>query len=183
VGKQIVTRTTCPGKDLCEDESVPDVTQPLDPAEERLWRAVMRLLFVLPRALDQDLQDTTGLSSSRYGVLFNLSEAPRRTLRMNELAGLTALSASRITRVVAGLEAEGHVRRAPTADDGRGFQVTLTDDGHRRLREAWPHHLASARARVMSHVAGSGLDLGSLTALVERLVDHSDPKNADPRKT
>src|SRR4051794_7121561 len=105
----------------------------------------MRLLFVLPKALDQDLQEATGLTSSRYGALFNLSEAPGRTLRMNELANLTPLSGSRISRVVDSLEEAGLVRRSPAPGDGRGFQVTLTASGHRRLEEAWPSHLASAR--------------------------------------
>ncbi|GAA2509259.1 MarR family winged helix-turn-helix transcriptional regulator [Winogradskya humida] len=151
---------------------------PLSAGEERLWRAVMRLLFVLPRALDQDLQDRTGLNSSRYGVLFNLSEAPERTLRMNELAGLTALSASRMTRVVDSLEAAGYVRRSPAEQDGRGFLVTLTPDGLQRLQEAWPEHLRSARDRVMSHVSGSAIDVAALTELMEQIVQHSERPSA-----
>ena len=152
-----------------------DAPQALDPAEERLWRAMMRLLFVLPKALDQDLQEGAGLNSSRYGVLFNLSEAPGHTLRMNELAHLVALSASRITRIVDSLEAAGYVSRSQAADDGRGFRVTLTAAGRQRLEAAWPYHLASARDRVMSHVTAADMDVAALTDLMERLVDHSDP--------
>jgi DNA-binding MarR family transcriptional regulator len=96
-----------------------DAPEPLAPDEERLWRAVNRLLFVLPKALDQDLQKLTGLNSSRYGILFNLSEAPDRTLRM-------------------------------------------------------PGHLHSARRRVMSQVAESGIDVASLTRLMERIVKRSE---------
>ena len=134
----------------------------------------MRLLFTLPRALDHDLQHGAGLTSSRYGVLFNLSEAPGRTLRMKELAALTALSASRMTRIIDGFEEDGYVRRSPDADDRRGFQVTLTTAGLTRLKQAWPAHLASARDRVMDQVAASGLDVPALAALVETIVEHSE---------
>ncbi|MET0423171.1 MAG: MarR family transcriptional regulator [Actinoplanes sp.] len=151
-----------------------DAPQPLTPDEERLWRAVNRMLFVLPKALDQDLQKLTGLNSSRYGILFNLSEAADRTLRMHELAGRTALSASRVSRVVEGLEADGYVRRSPAAEDGRGFLATLTPQGLARLQAAWPGHLLSARRRVMSQVAEAGIDVANLTDLVERIVERSE---------
>ena len=151
-----------------------DGVLPLDPAEERLWRAVNRMLFVLPKALDHDLQRGSGLTSSRYGVLFNLSEAPGRTLRMHELAERTAMSASRVSRVVEGLELEGYVRRSPATDDGRGLLATLTAEGLRRLEGAWPAHLASARQRVMASVAATGIDVTHLTELVERIVAASE---------
>ncbi|WP_250032208.1 MarR family winged helix-turn-helix transcriptional regulator [Paractinoplanes maris] len=151
-----------------------DAPQPLTPDEERLWRAVNRMLFTLPKALDQDLQKLTGLNSSRYGILFNLSEAPEQTLRMNELAERTALSASRVSRVVDSLEADGCVRRWPAAEDGRGFRATLTPRGLARLQAAWPGHLLSARRRVMSPVAETGIDVARLTELVERIVDRAE---------
>ena len=150
-----------------------DAPKPLTPEEERLWRAVNLMLFVLPKALDHDLQRFTGLNSSRYGILFNLSEAPDQTLRMNELAERTALSASRVSRVVDSLEASGYVRRRPAAEDGRGFSATLTPPGLDRLRDAWPGHLASARRRVMSQVTETGIDVACLTDLVERIVERS----------
>lgn len=152
---------------------MPDAPQPLSSEEERLWRAVNRMLFVLPKALDQDLQ-RLGLNSSRYGILFNLSEAPEQTLRMNELAERTALSASRVSRIVDSLEADGHVRRSPVAEDGRGFSATLTARGLDRLRAAWPGHLDSARRRVMSQVVETGIDVAALTDLLERIVEQSE---------
>jgi DNA-binding MarR family transcriptional regulator len=148
-----------------------ETVQPLSPQEERLWRAVNRVLFVLPKALDQDLQQFTGLNSSRYGVLFNLSEAPGRTLRMNDLAEATALSASRVSRVVDDLQAQGYVERSPAVGDGRGFLATLTPQGRQRLEDAWPAHLASARRRVMGHVSQTRIDLAGLTELLERIVE------------
>ena len=150
-----------------------DAPQPLTPDEERLWRALNRMLFLLPKAMDQDLQKL-GLNNSRYGILFNLSEAPAQTLRMNEIAERTALSASRISRIVDALEADGYVRRSPSAEDGRGLSATLTPKGLARLQAAWPGHLHSARRRVMSQVAETGIDVAGLTELVERIIARSE---------
>src|SRR5882672_9095441 len=95
--------------------------EPLSPAEEDLWRALMRIVLSLPRQLHGDLIRSTGLTASEYKVIMNLSEAPSRTLRMADLAGAIALSASRTTRVVDGLEARGFVTRCASSADGRSY--------------------------------------------------------------
>ncbi len=125
---------------------------PLDADEELLWRSLLRLTILLPRLLDEDLLAGSGLSLTEYAALMNLSEAPRRQLRMTELATATALSASRITRLVAGLQQQGLVTRERCAADARGTTATLTSQGLARLKAAYPCHLASARHRVLSHL-------------------------------
>jgi hypothetical protein len=41
-------------------------TKPLSPTEEMLWRAVMRIVKVIPRHLDNDLVRGAGLTASEY---------------------------------------------------------------------------------------------------------------------
>lgn len=82
---------------------------PLTAQEERFWRALMRVIIALPRSLDDDLLRSTGLTLTEYVVLMNLSEAENQELRMADLASATALSASRITRVVDALQSRGQV--------------------------------------------------------------------------
>lgn len=143
--------------------------EPLNAQEERLWRALMRVLIVLPRSLDRDLVHATGLSLSEYSVLLNLSEAENGELRMVDLAAAASLSASRITRVVETLQSRGHVVKRRHEKDGRGNVTALTPAGLARLREAYPAHLASVRRRVVDR-----LDKESLASLVRQLEGVAD---------
>lgn len=126
--------------------------EPLNEAEELLWRALMRIVLSLPRRLDADLVRTVGVTANEYLALMCLSEAPRRELRMTDLARATGLSASRMTRLVADLEHRGLVTKRASAEDRRGYEARLTPAGLAKLRKAWPAHLASARQRVFDHV-------------------------------
>lgn len=117
-----------------------------------LWRSLGRLVHVLPRLVDEDLVRASGLSGTEYAVLANLREAPGHGMRMAEVAAATALSASRITRVVDELRSRGLVRKDRHAADARGAVAALTDDGLDRLRATDHHHAASARRRVLDHV-------------------------------
>ncbi|MFD4560188.1 MarR family winged helix-turn-helix transcriptional regulator [Streptomyces sp. NPDC058469] len=125
--------------------------------EERFWRALMRVIVALPRSLDDDLLRATGLTLTEYVVLMSLSEAENQELRMADLAAATALSASRITRVVDALQSRGQVVKRRYEGDARGNVATLTPEGLKRLQAAYPIHLASARKRVMDNLDGRSL--------------------------
>ena len=126
--------------------------EPLSAAEEALWRTTMWLLKLLPRHLETDLVRGAGVSSSEYTTLMTLSEAPNRELRMTDLANTTGLSASRTTRLVDDLAARGLVTKVASSSDGRGHVARLTPRGMAKLKEAWPVHLASVRARFLDHI-------------------------------
>ena len=126
---------------------------PLSPDEEVLWRAMIRIMVALPRALDRDLLRATGLALHEYVVLAKLSEAADREMRMTELADAVALSPSRITRLVDDLKVRGLVTKFRSVTDGRGNVARLTDKGFARLESAYPDHLASVRDRVLDHLA------------------------------
>ncbi len=125
---------------------------PLSATEEEFWRALMRIVLSLPRRLDSDLVRAAGVSANEYTTLMCLSEAPRRELRMADLANAAALSASRMTRLVDDLQSRGLVTKRASADDGRGNVAKLTPAGFAKVRAAWPAHLTSVRSRVFDHV-------------------------------
>ncbi|WP_046729942.1 MarR family winged helix-turn-helix transcriptional regulator [Streptomyces humi] len=127
---------------------------PLTAQEERLWRALMRVIVALPRSLDDDLLRSAGLTLTEYVVLMNLSEADNQELRMTDLASATALSASRITRVVEALQGRGQVAKRRYEGDARGNVAKLTPEGLKRLQDTYPVHLASARKRVIDLLDG-----------------------------
>jgi DNA-binding MarR family transcriptional regulator len=130
---------------------------PLTATEEVLWRALNRIMVALPRALDSDLIHATGLTLNEYASLVFLSEAPNQELRMADLAAATALSASRVTRLVDGLQARDFVTKRPSPEDGRGNTACLTPQGLAKLKSAYPDHLSSARRRVIDHIDAAAL--------------------------
>jgi DNA-binding MarR family transcriptional regulator len=125
---------------------------PLTATEEIFWRALMRIVLSLPRRLDSDLVRSVGITANEYTTLMCLSEAPKRELRMADLASAAALSASRMTRLVDDLQVRELVTKRASSDDGRGNIAKLTPAGLAKLKVAWPVHLASVRQRVLDHV-------------------------------
>lgn len=105
------------------------------------WSSLATLLEWLPAALDAQLQRDAGVTHFEYGVLFALSDAAERTLRMSTLASYSNSSLSRLSRAVARLEAKGWVRRAPDPSDGRYTLATLTDLGAEKVAQAAPGHV------------------------------------------
>jgi DNA-binding MarR family transcriptional regulator len=140
---------------------------PLTPDEERFWRALMRLVIVLPRAMDRDLIRSTGLTANEYLTLMSLSEAPNRELRMSDLAAAGGLSVSRISRLVDDLGARSLVARRPSEVDGRGYVAKLTPQGFAKLRSAWPAHLSNVRRLAFDHVDGT--DVGAAGEVLARI--------------
>ena len=118
----------------------------------------MRALVVVPRVLDEDLDESERLSLHQYAVLMFLSEAADRRMRIGDLACHTSLTISGVTRLVNRLADEGLVERVRCDDDGRGFFAVLTQEGMTRLESAYPAHLASARRHVIDHLAGFDLE-------------------------
>jgi DNA-binding MarR family transcriptional regulator len=147
--------------------------EPLSAAEDVLWRALMRIMVSLPRRLDGDLLRAVGISANEYLTLISLSEAPKRELRMSDLAGATALSASRMTRLVDGLQSRGLVTKRASVEDGRGNVASLTPTGLVKLETAWGAHVSSVRALVFDHVdpATRGDAVRALTEIAARLED------------
>ncbi|MGH3042744.1 MAG: MarR family winged helix-turn-helix transcriptional regulator [Gaiellaceae bacterium] len=83
---------------------------------------------------------------SWYDVLWPLYRAPRRTLRMGELAdSVVTISRSGLTRLVDRIEAARLLRRQASATDRRGTEVVLTKEGAAMLRRMWPVYAAEIR--------------------------------------
>ncbi len=153
--------------------------EPLSPTEEALWRAVMRIVKVIPRHLDSDLIRGAGLTASEYTTIMHLSEAPNRELRMADLASATDLSASRMTRLVDDLQSRGLVTKTASSSDARGNVARLTPRGMAKLKSAWPVHLDSVRRRFLDYIDAAAVE-GVAKALAEVAV-HLEDASAEPR--
>ncbi len=144
--------------------------KPLSPTEEELWRAVMRIIKVIPRHLDTDLIRGAGLTASEYTTIMHLSEGPNRELRMADLASATDLSASRMTRLVDDLQTRGLVTKTASSSDARGNVARLTPRGMAKLKTAWPVHLASVRSRFLDCIDAADID--GVTRVLAEVADH-----------
>ncbi|MFB6893334.1 MarR family winged helix-turn-helix transcriptional regulator [Kitasatospora sp. NPDC056327] len=107
------------------------------------WRDLLARHARTACLLDRELGEKHGLGMSEFEVLEHLVEGcdgTGRGLRVQELSDTVHLSQSALSRLIGRLEKAGLVTRAMCADDRRGIQVALTDEGHRRYTEARTLH-------------------------------------------
>ncbi|WP_212912459.1 MarR family winged helix-turn-helix transcriptional regulator [Streptomyces sp. TS71-3] len=117
----------------------------LDEEQQRVWQSFMNAAMLLDDHLDRQLQRDAGMPHLYYGLLVRLSEAPRRRLRMTELARRVKITRSRLSHAVARLEDHGWVRREDCPSDKRGQLAVLTDEGRAVLESAAPGHVEAVR--------------------------------------
>jgi DNA-binding MarR family transcriptional regulator len=73
-----------------------------------------------------------------YDVLWALERAGDRRLRMRELAELTVISRSNLTRLVDRLESAGLVERERAQEDRRGAFAVISTQGRALRKKMWP---------------------------------------------
>jgi DNA-binding MarR family transcriptional regulator len=149
----------------------------LDEAEMQAWLRLLRVVMLLPGALDRQLRQDAGLTHASYMVLACLSDAPDRSMRMSELARVTATSQSRLSHSVAGLEQRGWVLRRPCPQDRRGQIASLTDAGVQVLVETAPGHAEKVRSLVFDALGPA--EVRQLSTVAERIVSHLEADQAD----
>jgi DNA-binding MarR family transcriptional regulator len=132
--------------------------EPLNVAEEVVWRSFMRIALFLPRRLDGDLVRAVAITASEYTTLMAVAEAVDRELRMTDLANAVTLSASRMSRLIDDLQARGLVTKRASANDGRGSVAGLTPAGWAKVRSARGIHLLSVRDLVFDHIDPAALE-------------------------
>ena len=108
------------------DDNARDVTMVMDSL-----RAVVRALRISTRAIEKEI----GISGAQLFVLQQLAEAPARSV--NELAERTSTHQSSVSTVVSRLVERGLARRAPSAEDGRRMEISISEQG-RKLQQAAP---------------------------------------------
>lgn len=130
------------------------------------WEALFRAQVAVMRRLSAEFP-AGNVSLNDYDVLFTLSRASGRRLRIRDLGENLLLSQPSVSRLIDRLASRGFVEKTPDPDDGRGIIVSLTETGLTAFRRAAVRHMESIVERV-----GSALDdaeLQQLTELCERL--------------
>ena len=120
-------------------------------------RAVVRALRISTRAIEKEI----GISGAQLFVLQQLAEAPARSV--NELAERTSTHQSSVSTVVSRLVERGLARRAPSAEDGRRMEISISDQG-RKLQQAAPRTVQMTMQEVLRR-----MDPAQVRALAEGL--------------
>jgi len=144
-------------------------TRWLTEREQEIWRSFLAASLGLTDQLARQLQRDAGMPHAYYEILVALSEAPERTLRMSELAGVRNSSRSRLSHAVARLEEAGWVRRRDCPTDKRGSFAMLTDKGFQALEAAAPGHVTEVREKLFDQLTPEQVEqLGEISAAVLR---------------
>jgi DNA-binding MarR family transcriptional regulator len=131
------------------------------------WLGLLETHKRLTRELDAELEARHGLGLSSLELLARLGGADGRRLGLSELARQAGLSLSRVSRLVALLEARGLLERTPSEDDARSVQAHLTERGVCLVRAAQATHFASVQRRFFDQLEPGELE--TLAAVFGRL--------------
>jgi DNA-binding MarR family transcriptional regulator len=140
----------------------------LDESEAEAWINLVRVLMLLPAALDRQLREEAGIPHPYYQILANLSDRPERSIRMTDLARLVGTTSSRLSHAVASLEQRGWVCRESCPTDKRGQVCRLTDAGMEALVAAAPGHVDEVRRLVFDRLSPD--EVAQLSTLAAKLM-------------
>ncbi|WP_286955851.1 MarR family winged helix-turn-helix transcriptional regulator [Brevibacterium sp. UBA7493] len=127
----------------------PDEPRWLSEDQQVAWRSFLIAHQLLMSQLDKELRATHRIGMPEYEVLVHLSEQAGRCMRMALLADDMGMSRSRLTHIVSRMEKRGLVERTAIAEDGRGINCSLTDDGWTLLERSAPLHVEGVRQHLI----------------------------------
>lgn len=146
------------------------------------WTALCEVVDQVRVALNRDLQRGAGLTLADNLVLCQVAMAPRKRLRMVDIAGLLTIGKSAVTKTVDRLEERGLITRERDLSDRRTVYATLTVEGEKIFATAQPvfadavqHHFAAQMSeaeirrllrlseRILQQAAGSSSTMASIS--------------------
>ncbi|MBD0709407.1 MULTISPECIES: MarR family winged helix-turn-helix transcriptional regulator [unclassified Streptomyces] len=159
-------------------DTMGDTTEPrwLSAEEQRVWRSYLHATMLLDDHLDRQLQRDAGMPHLYYGLLVQLSHAPKTRMRMTELAKSAKITRSRLSHAVARLEQQGWVRRESCPSDKRGQFARLTEEGVEVLRRSAPGHVAAVRQALFDRLSAEQVD--QLGAIMRVMAEGLEPQDA-----
>jgi len=140
----------------------------LSDGELTAWLDLVRVLMLLPAALDRQLREDAGIPHAYYQILAMLSGRGDRSMRMTDLARLVGTTPSRLSHAVASLEQRGWVQRCACPTDKRGQIARLTAAGAAAVEAAAPGHVDEVRRLVFDNLTDE--DVARLRAITAKLL-------------
>jgi len=142
------------------------------------WESLFRAQVTIMRALAAEFPSDV-ISLNEYDVLFNISRAPGRRLRLKDLNRSVLITQPSVSRLVDRLTARGFVTKAPDPADGRGTIVGITEEGFALFRRVAISHMDA-----ITRQFGDALSEDELRTLIELCTRlRADPLRADSLHT
>ena len=141
-------------------------------SELAIWRDYVETSERVKRTLSTAFHETSGISPGDYAVMLALSEAPQKTLRSSDVAGVVGWERSRLSHHLRRMEERGLISRVTVDGDARGAAVTLTATGSKSFRSSSASHLRLVREVFVDAFTPAQLDvMRSLTATLHQHLD------------
>lgn len=130
------------------------------------WLSIDSIQNKVKKELENVLQAEYSLSLKEFYVLYYLSMAPDKKLRLQQLQEMIGLSQSALSRLVGKMEAKscGALEKHDCTDDRRGTYTHLTNLGEQKLQKS----LVSFREILRLHLSAIDVE-GLIKQLVEKL--------------
>lgn len=130
------------------------------------WLSIDSIQNKVKKELEKVLQAEYSLSLKEFYVLYYLSMAPDKKLRLQQLQEMIGLSQSALSRLVGNMEAKscGALEKHDCTDDRRGTYTHLTNLGEQKLQKS----LVSFREILRLHLSAIDVE-GLIKQLVEKL--------------
>ena len=117
----------------------------LDTPKGSVWALFLTAHAVVVEEIEVRLARAGLPTLAWYDVLWALERAGDGRLRMRELAELTVISRSNLTRLVDRLESAGLVERERAQEDRRGAFAVISTQGRALRRKMWPVYAAAIK--------------------------------------
>lgn len=116
------------------------------------WPLFLTVHAVLISKIEARLSEAGLPLLSWYDVLWALERADDKRLRMSELAEMTVISRSNLTRLVDRMESAGLVERVRSKEDRRGAFAIVTAKGRAMRRKMWRVYSVAIEELFANHI-------------------------------
>ncbi|MFL6113356.1 MAG: MarR family winged helix-turn-helix transcriptional regulator [Catenulispora sp.] len=120
-----------------------------------LWGRVVNLHRALNTLLHADIRAASGLDGTEFEFLLRLARFPGSRTHASKVAARMGHSSAGTTKLVARLEEKGLIHRERDPEDGRAFQVALTDTGQAALRAGLKAHIPRLDTEVATRLTAA----------------------------
>ena len=142
----------------------------LDSTELGAYLALIEVSSLLRHTVEQQLREAGDLSYVQFQLLARLGDSPDGSCRMTDLADGVVYSRSGLTYQAQLLDQRGLVSRAPSVDDERATNVTITAEGRAVLARVFPGHIAVLDNLLFQPLGRT--DVEALADVLGRVRDH-----------
>ncbi len=133
------------------------------------WPLFLTVHAVLVSKIEARLSEAGLPPISWYDVLWALERADNKRLSMSELAEMTVISRSNLTRLVDRLESAGLVERARSKEDRRGAYAVVTVKGRAMRQKMWQIYSVAIEELFEKHIDSD--DAVQLKYTLQRVLD------------